>query len=49
MLTILTDPQRNGSRVSHSVRKFKVLEFIVELLESLPVVIGFGIREMSSL
>ena len=44
MLTILSDPQWTGHRTSHSVNKFQVLEYVVELLRSLPPVTEFGIR-----
>ena len=44
IITILTNPEKSGKRVSHCVRKFKVPEFILELLEGLPILIGFGIR-----
>ena len=32
MITILTNPKKDGKRVSHCVKKFKVPEFILELL-----------------
>ena len=44
MLTILSDPQRTRHRTSHSVNKFQVPEYVVELLRSLPLVMGFGIQ-----
>ena len=44
MLMILSDPQRTRHATSHSVNKFPVPEYIVELLRSLPLVTGFGIR-----
>ena len=42
MVTILTNPKKDGNRVMHSVQKFEVPEFILELIESL--VTGFGIK-----
>ena len=44
MLTILINPQQNGRKVSHYVKKFKVPDYVVELLQGLPIVTGFGIR-----
>ena len=46
MITILNDLRQDGSsrRRRHTVRKFKVPEYITELLEGLPFVVGFGIR-----
>ena len=44
MLTILSNPQRTGHRVTQTVKKFKVPEYVVELLQSLLLVVGFGIR-----
>ena len=44
MITIHTNPEKNSKRVFHCVKKFKVPEFILELLEGLPIVTGFGIR-----
>ena len=47
MITILTNPThvRHGRWKKHTVRKFKVPEYIVELLEGMPFVTGFGIKE----
>ena len=44
MLRILSNPQRTGHRVPHTVKKFEVPVYVVELLQSLPLVVGFGIR-----
>ena len=43
---MITNPKQDGSsrRRRHTVKKFKVPKYITELLESLPFVIGFGIR-----
>ena len=44
MLTILTTPERTKhSRTTHIIKKFKVPEYVVELLKGLPLVVGFGI------
>ena len=46
MITILTNPKQvcSSSRRKHTVRKFKVPEYVTELLEGLLFVVGFGIR-----
>ena len=44
MLTILSDPKRTGKHTSHRVKKFSVPDHVVELLQGLPLVVGFGIR-----
>ena len=46
MITILTNPKRDGHsrRKKHTVQKFKVPGYIVELLELMPFVTGFGIK-----
>ena len=46
MITILTNPMRDGHsrRKKHTVRKFKVPEYVVELLQGMPFVTGFGIK-----
>ena len=46
MITILTNLKQDGHsrRRRHTVKKFKVPEYVTELLESMPFVIGFGIR-----
>ena len=46
MITILTNPKQDGhsKRRRNTVKKFKVLEYVTKLLESMPFVIGFGIR-----
>ena len=44
MLTILTEPQRTGSKTSHRGKKFEVPDYVVSLLRNLPLVTGFGIR-----
>ena len=36
MLAILSDPQRTGHRTSHSVNKFQVPEYVVDLLKACP-------------
>ena len=48
MLTILSNPQWTGQRVTHTVKKFKVPEYVEELLQSLLLAVGFGIRGTSS-
>ena len=44
MLMILSNPQRTGHRVTYTVKKFEVPEYVVKLLQSLPLAVGFGIR-----
>ena len=44
MVTILTNPRIEDKRVMHSVKKFVVPEYILELLEGLPISISFGIK-----
>ena len=44
MITILTNPRKKGQQVSHCVKKFVVLEYILELLEGLPITTGLGIK-----
>ena len=44
MVTTLTNPCTEDSRTTHSVKKFVVPEYILELLEGLPLSIGFGIK-----
>ena len=46
MITILTNPKQDGHsmRRRHTFKKFKVPEYVTELLKSMPFVIGFGIR-----
>ena len=46
MITILSNPKRisSSSRKTHRVKKFWVPEYIVELLEELPFMVGFHIR-----
>ena len=44
MLTILTNPKKTKEGVDHIVRKFCVPGYIVDLLEDLPIVTGFGIK-----
>ena len=45
MLTILSNPQRTGHKTTQSIKKFKEPVYVVELLQSLPLAVGFGIRE----
>ena len=42
MLTILAEPQLTGSKTSHSVKKFDVPDYVVNLLRDLPLVTGLG-------
>ena len=44
MLPILTEPKQTGSRTSHRVIQFDVLDYIVKLLSDMPLVTGFGTR-----
>ena len=44
MVTILTNPRSEDQRVTHCVKKFVVPEYILELLEGLPISTGFGIK-----
>ena len=44
VLTILTDPQRTGSKICYRVKKFNVPAHIVRLLGNLPLGTGSGIR-----
>ena len=46
MITILSDPKRirSSCKRTHRVRKFQVPDYVVELLEGLPFMVGFGIR-----
>ena len=46
MITILRNPKQDGhSRKSrHTVKKFRVPEYVTELLEGMTFVTGFGIR-----
>ena len=44
MVTILTDPVTKDNYTSHRVKKFVVPEHIINLLEGLPLFIGFGIK-----
>ena len=46
MITILTNPEQvvSSRRRKHTLKKFQVPEYITELLEGLPFVVGFGIR-----
>ena len=44
MLTILTEPHRTGSKISHRVKKFDVPAYVVKLFSDLTLVTGFGIR-----
>ena len=44
MVTILTDPVTRDNRTTHRVKKFEVPEHIINLLEGLPLSIGFGIK-----
>ena len=44
MVTTLTNPLTNNGRTIHSVKKFVVPEYIIELLEGLPLSMGFGIK-----
>ena len=48
MITILSDPQRTGTsgKMTHSVKKFQVPEYIVKLLEELPLEV-LAFKEMS--
>ena len=43
VLTILAEPQRTGGKTSHSVKKFEVPDYVVELLRNLSLVTGFSI------
>ena len=46
MITILTNPKRDGHsrKRKHTIKKFKVPEYITELLVGMPFVTGFGIK-----
>ena len=44
MVTTLTNPLSDDVRTTHSVKKFVVPEYIIKLLEGLPLSIGFGIK-----
>ena len=44
MVTILTDPVTRGNHTTHKVKKFVVPEHVINLLEGLPLSIGFGIK-----
>ena len=44
MVTILTDPVTRDNHTTHRVKKFVVPEHIIDLLEGLPLSIGFGIK-----
>ena len=44
VVTILTNPRDDDKRITHSVKKFVVMEYILELLEGLPISTGFGIK-----
>ena len=46
IIPILTNPTRDGHgrRRKHTVQKFKVQEYVVKLLESIPFMTGFGIK-----
>ena len=44
MLLILAEPQQTGGKTSHSVKKFEVPDYVVELLRNLSLVTGFSIR-----
>ena len=46
IITILTNPMPDGHsrRRKHTVRKFKVVEYAVELLQGMLFVTGFGIK-----
>ena len=44
MVTTLTDPVTKDDRTTHSVKKFVVPEYIIDLLEGLPLSVGFGIK-----
>ena len=44
MVTTLTDPEIKDRRTTHSVKKFVVSEHIIDLLEGLPLSVGFGIK-----
>ena len=44
MVTILTNPRDEDKRITHSVKKFVVPEYILELLEGQPISTGFGTK-----
>ena len=44
MVTTLTDPVTKDGRTTHSVKKFVVPEHVINLLEGLPLSVGFGIN-----
>ena len=48
MVTTLTNPRTEDGRTTHSVKKFVVPEYIIELLGGLPLSIRFGINGYSS-
>ena len=45
MVTILTNPRKINGRVEHTVEKFTIPDYVVDLLENLPIVTGFGIKK----